>query len=406
MGPTDRAIAATVRRRRAAGFAFVGLLLGIDVFATGVLGGSERTLAIVRSIVLPGLPFLEWHAGLGVAAIASALAAIGAWLRWGVDWLVGLIMVVCLALAAFAMPFHHAPAPSHEIVTASHEFTVVLVLFALVARLRLLIGRWPGADWIRARLPEGLLFPAVDTARAAALAGLKGSSATEVARGLQDPRLQHRAASVNRWARFRTRGEVLDGAHAPLRAALSLCGLMSAASERRFRDESRAHIAGVPDSEPTWIRPLDGMLAALALQRLGEGGCVVRWRWIFSTRFALRHGRRPAALHVPSMLGIGTAQAWEHAAATALAHHAGWIDDDDWVHLRPRCLAAAASDRSDPDALRLVGAGRMWAELTRDAEALQILGRRTIAEDELARWLDELASEVGRELSGGYIVTS
>jgi hypothetical protein len=72
----------------------------------------------------------------------------------------------------------------------------------------------------------------------------------------------------------------------------------------RFLDEARSRSAGVPDSEPTWIRPLDGTLAALALQELGADDCVARWRWIFRTRFAFRHGRRPAALHTPSMLSI------------------------------------------------------------------------------------------------------
>jgi hypothetical protein len=74
----------------------------------------------------------------------------------------------------------------------------------------------------------------------------------------------------------------------------------------------------------------DGTLAALALERLGENDCVARWRWMFGTRFGLHHGRRPAAWHVPSMLSIGTARAWEQAAASALAHRAGWIDDEDW----------------------------------------------------------------------------
>ncbi len=136
------------------------------------------------------------------------------------------------------------------------------------------------------------------------------------------------------------------------------------------------------------------MLAALALQRLGEHDCAARWRWIFRTRFQLRHGRRPAALHAPSMLSLGTARSWEHAAATALAYRAGWTDDEDWPFLRPRCLAAAASSRNDSDTLRLVGAGRLWAALRGDTEALQILGRRTLAGDELARLFDELASAI------------
>jgi hypothetical protein len=88
------------------------------VFATGFFGGSERALAVVRSIVLPGLPFLEWNWLFGSAAIITALAAIGAWLRWGIDWLPVLVTTVCVGIAAFVMPLHdHASeeATSHHI---------------------------------------------------------------------------------------------------------------------------------------------------------------------------------------------------------------------------------------------------------------------------------------------------
>jgi hypothetical protein len=388
-----------VRRRRLVGFSAVGLLLCVDVFATGIFGGGERTLAVIRTVVLPGLPFLEWHLSLGIAAVAAALAAIGAWLRWGVDWLVFLVMTICLLLAGFVMPLHHEPPEVRYVVSASHEFTVVLVVFALVARLRLVIARLPGTGWVKSRLPKGLLFPAVDTARAAAIASINSANRDGAREWLDDARLLRRAASVNRWARFRTRGDTLDGAHAPLRAALSLSGAMTPASQRAFLDEARSRIAGVPDSEPTWIRPLDGTLAALALQDLGADDCVARWRWIFRTRFALRHGRRPAALHTPSMLSIGAARSWEHAAATAVAHQAGWIDAEDWSYLRPRCLGAAAGNADDSETMRLIAAGRVWAALRGDSEAIEIFSRRTLTDDALARVLDELASAIRSDAS-------
>lgn len=386
---------APVRRRRLVGFCAVGLLLGIDVYATGAFGGSERTLAVARTIVLPGLAFLEWQMVLGIAAIASVLAAIGAWLRWGMDWLVLLVIAVCLVLAGFVMPLHHdEPSHAHRVVEASHEFTIVLVVFALAAQLRLLITRLPGSGWLKARLPPQLAFPAADTARAAALALINSRGSASARSWLDDARLRRRAATVNAAARFRFGGDPLRGAHAPLRAALSLSGSMKLPEQRALRDEARARLAGVPDSEPTWVRPLDGTLAALALQDLGEHECVSRWRKIFEHRFALRHGRRPAALHAPSMLSVGTARTWEHATATALAYRAGWIDAEDWPHLRPRCLGAAAGGRKDPDTLRLTAAGKVWAALLGDSEALDILGRRTIAGDRLACVLDDLSSAI------------
>jgi hypothetical protein len=133
------------------------------------------------------------------------------------------------------------------------------------------------------------------------------------------------------------------------------------------------------------------MLAALALRALGEDECVARWRSMFEERFALRHGRRPAALHAPSMLSIGAAPAWEHAASTALGFRAGWLDETDWWHLRSRCLGKAASGAHEPEALRLIAAGMLWARLTQDTQAIEILGRRTISGDGVAVALNELA---------------
>ncbi len=208
----------------------MALLLAVDLYATGLFGGSERALALARTVVLPGLPFLEWHVLLGLVAMGSAMGAIGAWLRWGLDWLVLLVMAICLVLAAFVMPLHHHPAPAHPVARASHEFTAVLAVFALIGQLRLLLARLPGSDWIKARLPDGLLFPAVDTARAAGIAAITGS--VLVRPSLDDERLRRRAARIDLWARCRRRRAALEGAHAPLRAALSLSGSMGSGPER------------------------------------------------------------------------------------------------------------------------------------------------------------------------------
>ncbi len=98
--PSDRVTShAQIRLRRGIGFLGIALLLGIDVYATGLFGGSERALAVVRSIVLPGLPFLEWNLLYGAVAIVAALAAIGAWLRWASDWLPALVMSICVGIA-------------------------------------------------------------------------------------------------------------------------------------------------------------------------------------------------------------------------------------------------------------------------------------------------------------------
>ena len=391
---------ARVRTRRLIAFALLGLLLCLDLLATGLLGGGERVLAVVRTLVLPGLPFLEWQPWIGITCITAALMSVGAWLRWGMDWLLMLVAVVCLLMAIFVMPLHHEPPGAHGHLTrAAHEFTIVLVVFALLAQLRLLIARLPGGDWLRARMPESWSFPAVDIARASAIEVLGGQDRDEVTRQLQDDRLFERARRINTLARFRRHGDPLTGAHAPLRAALLLCGELGEDRTSKLMDESQFSLTGVPDSEPTWIRPLDGMLAAIALDRLGEVTAATRWQWIWATRFSLRHGRRPSALHRPSMLSIGTASTWEHATASALAYQMGWFNAEDWHHLRPRCLAAAASTRSDPATQRTVAAGRLWARLTGDSEAIEILERRTRCDDPIAEALRHMTDSNTTPLS-------
>ncbi len=264
-----------IRLRRGIGFLGIALLLGIDVYATGLFGGSERALAVVRSIVLPGLPFLEWNLLYGAVAIVAALAAIGAWLRWGIDWLPALVMSICVGIAVFVMPLHHhheaVESVSHHVLESSHEFTVVLVVFALLARLRLMFDRLPGSGWIKRQLPAGMFFPAVDIARTAVLSLLTSPRDDAASTALADPRLSARASRVNRWARMRG-GDPYQLAHAPLRAAMALGGMFDATQLARFRTDARAQHAGVPPSEPTWIRPLDGMLAALGAAIVGRSG--------------------------------------------------------------------------------------------------------------------------------------
>ncbi len=59
-------------------------------------------------------------------------------------------------------------------VRVSHEFTVVLVVFALLAHVRLLLQRMPGFNWLKDSLTASTFYPAVDIARSAALAHLAG----------------------------------------------------------------------------------------------------------------------------------------------------------------------------------------------------------------------------------------
>jgi hypothetical protein len=86
-------------------------------------------------------------------------------------------------------------------VKGSHEFTVVLVVFALLAQLRLLFDRLPAGHGSSAT-SQGLFFSAVDIARGAAVALIAGSDRHTVSNALTDPRLRARVSRINRWARW------------------------------------------------------------------------------------------------------------------------------------------------------------------------------------------------------------
>ena len=247
--PPDLTLHQRIKQRRLVGFVFIGLLLCVDLYATGLLGGSERALAVSRTLVLPGIAFLEWHIGVGIAAIVCALTAIGAWLRWGMDWVIPIIVLVSVLIALFIMPLHHQAPDHHTVVQASHEFTIVLVVFALLARLRLLIGRLPGTDWLKTHLPQGWFFPAADMARAAALTLIVDPGSTVARSLLKDPQqlFARRARRINIAARLRIKGHPLDGAHAPLRAARALAGLQDAAEAKNWITLMHTtSLAGVP----------------------------------------------------------------------------------------------------------------------------------------------------------------
>lgn len=389
-----------IRRRRGAGLLVLLCLISLDFYSTGLFGGDERTLAVVRSIVLPGLPFLEWSLPAGILTVCITLFAVFAWLRWGMDWLPLAVMFVCVGIAALFMPVHHAHlADVHHrlrVLTASHEFAIVLVLFGLVSRIKQILKRIPGIGGLRRLMPEALTFPAVDVAREMVVRLYSGVEHGAVAGDLPLTSLLARARRVNAWARFRLQGDCLRLAHAPLRAMMLQAGMLNPTQTQAFVSECRQSLSGVPDSEPTWVRPLDGMLAALALDALGEDDAIERWMKVFETRFPLQHGRRAGAMHSPSMITIGTCPLWQHAASSAIARQKGWLRaDDDWAHLRAKCLGAAASGGSDAESLRFIAAGRLWAKLTNDSEATEILERRTLTGDSLAEAFDSLSSCAG-----------
>ncbi len=183
-----------------------------------------------------------------------------------------------------------------------------------------------------------------------------------------------------------------DNAHA--RAALALTGRLDPGALAAFRADGTRSPLGVPASEPTWVRLLDGTLAAIALDRLGDPDVARRWQAVLDGPLRLRHGRRHSAVHVPTLLRLTTAVTWEHAAATALARTCGWIGDGDWDVLRRPGLGAAARGGRRIEDARLVAATRIWAQLLGDAEAITILSRPTRSTDPIAVSLDAVHDRV------------
>ena len=200
-----------------------------------------------------------------------------------------------------------------------------------------------------------------------------------------------RARRIGLFARGR-RGDPFAVDHAAARAALALTGRLDDAAMARFADDARGAAAGVPASEPTWVRPLDATLAAIALQAAGHDAAGRRWAAMLAGPFALRHGHRPGAWWTPLGIRLGSAPVWEHAATSALARAHGWCDDADWRVLRPRLLGAAARGTAVAVDERSIAAARLWLVFVDDEQAARILARPTVHRDPLAVALDRLAT--------------
>jgi hypothetical protein len=382
-----------MRRRRwliAAAVAAVPLVL--------ILGFGHRGVHAARSMLIPGAGLLEARPALAVGFVVLTVVATVAWLRWGVDWAVVAVVVVAMGVsAAFATTDHHEEA---QVVRAAHEFPLVVLVAGLVGWIRTVLGRVPGFAWIAGRRAATgeerrlLDLHPTDRCRAVAVLALAGSIDDEARRGVGEPDVARRARLVGLAARFRRDGDPFRVDHAPARAALVLTGGLDAAAERRFADDAVRTRAGVPGSEPTWVRTLDGTLAAAALEQIGQAATAERWGAMLQGPLALRRGHRPAWWWTPLGIAAGRCLDWEHAAATSIAHSRGWIGAEDWPALRRRVLGAAARGSGRRDDERLIAAGRVWLALVDDAAAERIVERPTIGHDPLAVALDGLAQQL------------
>lgn len=355
-----------------------------------LLGGHAGVHA-ARSMLVPGAGLAEAAPALAVGFVALAVAATVAWLRWGTDWALVLVVVAAMAASAAWGSTEHGAEVAQR---AAHEFPLVVVVAAAIGWARATLGGVPGFGWLAGRrvhdehvtvLDE---LPPVDRCRAVAVAALAGDLTAEHRAAVTTPDVARRAARIGFAARLRRGGDPFRVDHAPARAALALTGDLDAAATERFVADARGNPLGVPASEPTWVRTLDGTLAALALARLGDDAAPRRWAAALDGPLAVHRGHRPSWWWTPLGVSAGRCLDWEHATATALAHEQGWIDDADWVHLRRRVLGAAARGSSRRDDERLIAAGRIWLTLVDDPGAERIVSRPTVRHDPLAVALD------------------
>lgn len=361
--------------------------------ALWALGGHAGVHA-ARSMLVPGAGLAESAPLLGAAFVLLAAAATVAWLRWGTDWaLVAVVVAAMAASAAWGSGEHGSEVASR----AAHEFPLVIVIAGALGWARAGLGGVPGFAWVAGRRVHDdhvtalADLPPVDRCRAVAVAALAGEVTAEHRAAVAAPDVARRAARIGLAARLRRGGDPFRTDHAPARAALALTGVLDAAAVARFSADAGRSPLGVPASEPTWVRPLDATLAALALERVGDDEAPRRWADALRGPLAARRGHRPSWWWTPLGVAAGRCLDWEHAAATALAHERGWIDGGDWQHLRRRVLGAAARGSSRRDDERLIAAGRIWLALVDDPAAERIVARPTVRHDPLAVALDDHA---------------
>lgn len=381
------AAAPVLRRRRV-----MVLCVSLAVPVALVLGLGHRGVHMLRSVLLPGAGLVGSNNVAAAVCMVAAVAATVAWVKWGIDWL--LVTVVLVAVVASGLVSdapHLAGDAMSRPVMAAHEFPLVLLAAGLVSWLRGVAGRVPGVSHLarrRARAAEGLAsidrLSVTDRSRTAAVLALAGETLT-AADIAADPAVERRARRVGTWARGRRAAGPFAVDHAHARAGRALAGFPD---DDLLVDAARTAV-GVPCSEPTWVRPVDGALAAVAVHR--AGGDTSPWQAALDAEFGLRRGHRPAWYWTPLGVSAGAAPAWEHAVASALGRSMGWVGDDDWAALRTRALGASARGAEHPHDERLIAAARIWLVYVDDPRAMPLLARPTVRHDPLAVALDRLA---------------
>jgi hypothetical protein len=388
-----------LRSRRA-----VLIALSLLVPAIMVLGFGHRGAHMARNIIFPGAGLIDERPFIALVLMVLAVVATLAWVRWGVDWsIVAIIMVSTAAAGALTSSADHQSAS--DALRSTHEFPLVIIVTAAITWVRSVGGRMPGMRRLarrRTRSLSGLSdidrLSVIDRCRCASIVALaaptNGVELDRVLATLEHGDIADRARRVGFIARGRRGGDPFRIDHAQARAALALNGRLSLDDTARFMADAADAPAGVPASEPGWVRPLDATLAAVALERAGDTDAGPRWTRMLRGSMSLRRGCRPAFWWTPLGVSAGSAPPWEHAAFTGIARAMRWVGDDDWTALRPRVLGAAARGTGSRHDERLIAGGRVWLAFVDDEQAARIVARPTVRHDPIAVALDRLANRL------------
>ena len=392
-----------LRRRR-----ILTLFATLAIPTTLQLVFGHRGAHMVRDLLVPGSGLIDQHRLVGLAFVAAAIAATAAWVKWGMDWSVVLVVVSAMMASAFlTRPGAQSSLVVRlRVVWSAHEFPLVLLVVGAFSWCRSVAGRVPFVGRVgglrRRRIGGGLddlsLLAPVDRCRVVALLALASDRDVETSAWecILTPDVERRARRIGFVARGRRGGDAFRGDHAPARAALALTGAMDQRALNRFRTDAERSALGVPCTEPGWVRPFDATLAAISLHSTGPASSS-KWAAALCREFALRRGHRPAWWWTPLGIGAGSMPPWEQAACTGLARSMGWLGDEDWVALRAQSLGASAKGTRDPHDERLIAAARLWLVFVDDPVAARLLARPTIRHDPIAVALDLVAQRLSRD---------
>ena len=386
-----------LRRPRVVVRQVAALCVSAAVPAVLVFVGGHRGVHMARNLLIPGAGLVDHWPVVAALFMAATLLATVLWLRWGAGWIVGMLMLVSTVLSGVVAGTTHDGSTASMVGRGAHEFPFVVLVLAGITWARTAVARMPGLRWLTARrhrrregLEDLVTLGPVDRCRAVSLLVLAGRPGGEFVSVVMADDVRRRARRVGAVARLRVAGDPFRRDHAHARSAMLLCAPSREAVELLAEEAGQALLGAVP-SEPSWVRPLDATLCAIALEQAGYGDQATRWGKALDTTFGLRRGHRPAWCWTPLQVAAGSAPLWEHAAVTALAAHRGWIDTQDWSAIRQRVLGAAARGGDHADDERLIAAGRMWLSLVDDDQAAEIVRRGVVNRDPLAIALDLLA---------------